>query len=243
MATRQIPIISDATRRSRQAVPNGRAKKRVAQPTERKPTSRNAPPAPTRKPTKKPTKRATDLAVVPKDEPASTEVVPHGKKPKIGKTDLENMRSIIGDKVEHIQQLLGDGNFESATNSMHTVLLQTLVDIIPYAENAIRESKGQKGVYQINSLASMILETLNSARAQSDRGQLASVIVERAVQPAFKLLAEALVREFMALSADLSTANKAEHDGILRDTRGRLAEAVQKSYHNISDSIIKQMAG
>lgn len=234
----KIPIVSDATRRSRQAVPNGRAKKRSSQA--------DAKTRPTKTPLKKAPAKAVELPKARKtpNPPASNElVVATPTRPKISKTDLDSVRSIIGDKVEHIQQLLSEGNFESATNSMHTVLLQTLVDIIPYAENAIRDSKGQKGVYQINSLASMILETLNSARAQSDRGQLAQHIVTRAVQPAYKLLAESLVREFMTLSADLSTAPKSDMDKILRDTRSRLAETIQRSYQSVSESILKQMAG
>src|SRR6185503_14542040 len=112
-------------------------------------------------------------------KPAQAPALPENpRKPKISKTDLANVESIVGDKVEVIQNLLEQGNFESATNAMHKVLLQTLVDVLPFAENAIRKTEGAKGVYQINSLVSMILETLSSARSQADRGALAEHILE-----------------------------------------------------------------
>lgn len=197
------------------------------------------PPAKKRKPRPVPESTSNVPATV---QEHSAPVV-KGKAPKISKTDLSNMQSIIGDKVEDIQALLADGKFESATNQMHTVLLQTLVDIIPYAEEAIRNSKGTKGVYQINSLAAMILETLNSARSQSDRGQLAHHLVERVLQPAFKLFAEALVREFMALDADISMAKPDQVQQILRDTRGRLANSLQQTYENMRNDTLKFLGG
>lgn len=165
------------------------------------------------------------------------------RKPKIGKTDLTNIESIVGDKVEVIQDLLETGNFESATNALHKTLLQTLVDVLPYAEAAIRKTEGVKGVYQINSLVSMILETLSSARSQADRGALAQHILERTVQPVFKGIAEALVREFMALSADMSTAKPQDHDNIIRDTRARLATSIQSSYETMRSEIMQSMSG
>lgn len=165
------------------------------------------------------------------------------RKPKISKTDLANLDSIVGDKVEVIQDMLEQGNFESATNAMHKVLLQTLVDVLPFAEQAIRKTEGAKGVYQINSLVSMILETLSSARSQADRGALAEHILERTVKPVFKGIAEALVREFMALSADLSTARPNDVESIVRETRNRLATSVQSSYETLRSELVASMSG
>jgi len=162
----------------------------------------------------------------------------------ISLTDDETLsNSIVGKNVETIQKLLEDGNFESATNTVHKAILQTLTDLIPFAEQAVRDSGGRHGVYQINSMMSMILETLNSARAQSDRGQLAQHLVERVIQPAFKTLAEALVREFMTLDVDLSTAPQDKVSDLTRETRNRLASSVQSVYTTISTDLVKFMSG
>lgn len=162
----------------------------------------------------------------------------------ISLTDDETLsNSIVGQNVEAIQALLEEGNFESATNTVHKAILQTLTDLIPFAEQAVRDSGGRHGVYQINSMMSMILETLNSARAQSDRGQLAQHMIERVVQPAFKTLAEALVREFMTLDADLSTAKPDKTQDMARDTRNRLAQSVQGVYKTMTEELLKFMSG
>lgn len=162
----------------------------------------------------------------------------------ISLTDDETLsNSIVGQNVEAIQKLLEEGNFESATNTVHKAILQTLTDLIPFAEQAVRDSGGRHGVYQINSMMSMILETLNSARAQSDRGQLAQHLIERVIQPAFKTMAEALVREFMVLDADLSTAHQTKVADVTREARNRLAGSVQSVYTTISADISKFMSG
>lgn len=162
----------------------------------------------------------------------------------ISLTDDETLsNSIVGQNVEAIQKLLEEGNFESATNTVHKAILQTLTDLIPFAEQAVRDSGGKHGVYQINSMMSMILETLNSARAQSDRGQLAQHLIERVIQPAFKTMAEALVREFMVLDADLATAHQTKVADVTREARNRLAGSVQSVYTTISADISKFMSG
>lgn len=162
----------------------------------------------------------------------------------ISLTDDDTLaRSIVGQNVEAIQALLEEGNFESATNTVHKAILQTLTDLIPFAEQAVRDSGGRHGVYQINSMMSMILETLNSARAQSDRGQLAQHMVERVVQPAFKTMAEALVREFMILDADLSTAKPDKTQDLAREARNRLATSVQGVYNTMTEELLKFMSG
>ncbi len=163
---------------------------------------------------------------------------------RIGLTDQETLQtSVVGKNVAAIQSLLEEGNFETATNTVHKSLLQTLIDLIPFAEQAVRESRGQRGLYQINSLSSMILETLNSARAQADRGQLAQHLVERVIQPAFKTLAEDLVREFMVLDADLSTARPGQDRELARETRNRIATRVQGMYNTISTELQKFLSG
>lgn len=151
--------------------------------------------------------------------------------------------SVVGKNVDEIQKLLEEGNFETATNTVHKALLQMYTDILPFAEQAVRDTGGRHGVYQATSLGSMILETLNSARAQADRGQLGQHLIERVVQPAFKSLAEALVREFMVLDADLSTARPEQTQELARDARNRLAASAQEAYKTISSETIKFMSG
>ena len=92
----------------------------------------------------KKTKEERNLMVIKK-------TVTDNNRKTISKLKTKGMRSIIGDSAEEIQQLLEVNANESAVSLMQKRLLQTLVDVLPYAEHAVRHSKGIRGVYQLNS--------------------------------------------------------------------------------------------
>ena len=121
----------------------------------------------------------------------------------ISKLRTKGMRSIIGDSAEDIQQLLEAGDNDNATSLMLKRMLQALIDLVPYAENNVRKSKGQRGVYQINSLISSIRELMIDLQSAQDRGAIGEALNEKVLRPAFLDVAMMLVKENAVLSADV----------------------------------------
>lgn len=150
----------------------------------------------------------------------------------------------MGDQVEEIQALLAQGNLESASSRIHTSLLQMLVDVVPFAEERVRDEKSKTGIYQINALSSMILETLNSARAGQDRGLMCEHLLERIYRPMFRSIAESIVDAFLVMENDLSTAmtDERRRDAV-RKQRDRLADTMNGIYADGRDKIQKFLAG
>jgi len=174
-------------------------------------------------------KTGTALAVV--SETPSTQL----SIKNISKLRTKGMRSIIGDSAEDIQQLLEVGDNDNATALMLKRMLQALVDLVPYAEHNVRKSKGQRGVYQVNSLISSIRELMVDLQSAQDRGAIGEALNEKVLRPAFLDVAMMLVKENAMLSADVKELLSVEdYNNKLRplilEQRKRIGEYTQKRY-------------
>lgn len=142
--------------------------------------------------------------------------------------------SIIGDSVSIIQELLEDNNNESATTLIQKRLMQTLVDILPYAEDNIRQSGGQKGVYAFNSLITSLRELMIDVQATRDKGAIGDALVEKIVRPAFLDIGMNLVLEDERMLKDIKdevdvvTYKKIKE--IHRESLSRTAKLIQDKY-------------
>lgn len=113
--------------------------------------------------------------------------------------DVSKMRSILGESADSIQQLLEVNDNDSAVALIHKRMLQTLVDLVPYAEQNIRKTKGARGVYQINSLVSSIREVMIDLQNMQDRGALGEALVEKIIRPSYLDIGMHIIQEFGAL--------------------------------------------
>jgi len=153
----------------------------------------------------------------------------------ISKLKTKGMRSIIGDSAEDIQQLLEAGDNDNATALMLKRMLQALVDLVPYAEHNVRKSKGQRGVYQINSLISSIRELMVDLQSAQDRGAIGEALNEKILRPAFLDVAMMLVKENALLSSDVKELLSVDDYNnkfrpLVLEQRTRIGQYVQKRY-------------
>jgi hypothetical protein len=182
--------------------------------------------APKKKKKKKlPTKVTKEQALVIATKP---------EKKRISKLNTKGMRSIIGDSAEEIQQLLESNNNESASTLMQKRLLQGLVDLLPYAEHAVRKSKGARGVYQINSLITSVRELMIDLQATRDKGAIGDTMVEKIIRPAFLDIGMDLVLEdekmLTAIKDEVDLATYKAIKQIHQDSLRRLAATIQGKY-------------
>jgi hypothetical protein len=164
---------------------------------------------------------------------------------KISKLDNADMRSIVGDAAEEIQQLLEANNTDSATILMQKKLLQTLTDLIPLAENAVRKSEGGRGVYQINSLITSIREILSDVQASKDRGAMGHTLVETIIRPTFldlgMLLVQEDARQATTLRDLLEPKTYARVRKLQEDSLKTIAAHIQAKYGESKDKVIQFM--
>lgn len=143
-----------------------------------------------KKVSKKKASKVASKAKVKRNALALTKDIASGKLSKLQKDDLH---SILGDSAEEIQALFEESDGDNAKNLLFKRLLQTLVDLVPYAEDNIRKSKGQRGVYQFNTLITSIRELLIDIQSSQDRGRMGELIFERIIAPELINLGTAVI--------------------------------------------------
>ena len=146
---------------------------------------------------------------------------------RISKTSTSKLKSIIGDSAEEIQQLLEVNNNDSATSLMQKKLLQSLIDVLPLAENTIRETGGSRGVYQFNSLITSLREIIIDIQAVKDKGALGDSMVDKVVRPAF---------------LDIGMTVVLEDERMLKEIKSQVDSATYKAIREIHSDGLKRIA-
>lgn len=153
---------------------------------------------------------------------------------KFSKTQMEDLKSIIGDDAESIHQLVETGKSDSAAALIQKRLVQSLVDVMPYAENNVRESRGAKGVYAMNSLVTSLRELLNDMQALRDKGEVGEAMVERVIRPAFMDLGRIMVEEERRFASEMQDYLTPKDYKVFREAQKesikRVASEINKMY-------------
>ena len=181
-----------------------------------------------------------DLAVI-------RNTLAESSKKTISKLRTKGMRSIIGDSAEEIQQLLEANANESAISLMQKRLLQTLVDVLPYAEHAVRNSKGARGVYQLNSLVTSLREVMIDLQSTRDKGALGAELVERVIRPAFLDIGMVLVQEEARLDAEIKdvigVSAYRQIKAARKESTLRIAQIIQERYGEAKVAAVNFLQG
>jgi hypothetical protein len=166
---------------------------------------------------------------------------------RVSKLEKGKNKSILGDMVEEIHQLLERDNNESATSLIQKKLLQTLLDAIPLAENTIRETNGQRGVYQINSLITSVREIIIDMQSIRDRGEIAARLIEKVLRPIWMDIAMVLVKEdgFISnlIKASVSPEVAAKIERARHESLQRISHGLQQKYEEAkvqTETFLKQ---
>lgn len=182
--------------------------------------------------------KAKMLPAPKKSELVEAEVGP----PRISKLNKKGMRSIFGDRADDILQLLECDETDSAVTLIYKRTLQSLVDLLPYAEHAVRKSKGARGVYQINSLISSMRELMTDIQSAQDRGMMGHALMNNVVKPAFSDMASDIVQEYSMIGADAKLGMTDKEWGrfqtSLKASRTRLANKITAHYRQVNDGTV-----
>lgn len=191
---------------------------------------------------KRPSKKQRELV-----KARANEIVEQGKKgaPRISKTDTKSIDSILGDSAEGILQLLENNEGDSARTAITKKLLQSLVDIIPLAENHIRDSGGQRGVYQLTTLVTNVRELMIDMQAMEDRGMIGEALMTRVITPQFVELGRALVFSLDSISSAAQRRMSAEDfrrfEDHMEQQRISMGNSIQDAHRELQRLIIEYL--
>jgi len=167
------------------------------------------------------------------------------EKKRISKTNGKKLKSIVGDSAETIQQMLELNEGDGARSLIYKKMLQSLVDLIPYAENNIRKTKGSRGVYQLNSMISSIRELLIDVQASEDRGRIGDLLVERLVAPTMLEIGTDIVQKLDLIKSDAKDRmDSSDYKRFVSDVnnhRNSLADMINSKFYELKDQIQQHM--
>lgn len=156
------------------------------------------------------------------------------------------LQSFFKKNADHVIKMLDAGETDGAISTTQRALLQTVVDLIPIVEHAVRASNGRYGVYPFNQTVSQLRELLNDIQVSRDRGQMGRAVVENHVRPAFLDIAGQIVLAFTQLNACAAERMSKEDMREFRATsdviKRTLADYIMAQYSNVADSVAASLS-
>lgn len=190
--------------------------------------------------------RTKALAPLQQAKPTTAVAVVPPSGPLMTKRAEKYVRTKFGDKAEIVIQQLEEQDTDGAVSLLTRSLLQMLVDLLPVAEHNVRDTKGTKGIYQLNQMVSSVREMLTDLQSLRDKGLLGHRIVERTVRPAFMDIGGQFAMAFVGLEASARTYMSPEdfhlYKQTLDNTKRSLAQYMEAQYAEIRDQVIASLS-
>lgn len=165
------------------------------------------------------------------------------KKPtkRISKITETGLISLFGEDSEKVLHLIESPNKDSAIDIILTRSMQMLLDVMPYAEHNVRDTKGAKGVYQLKTLVDSVREIIIDLQAMRDRGRVGEILLEQTIRPFMLDLATQVVQRFEFTSRSAKNLmTKDDYKEYRRDADRHLeaiAEYINTGYTKIGEEM------
>lgn len=177
---------------------------------------------------------------------ASREVALLASTPEEASLALEVLNSRFGKQTKTIVDLIDMGNSDGASSLIVKALLQSLVEILPMAENNIRETRATKGIYGFNTLLTSMRDLLGDLQSLRDRANVGQSIVDKTVRPSYMDIATQIVASF-TLMQDSAKSRMSDEDFkefrvTVETSKKGLSDYMLLQYKNVADQVIKSLS-
>jgi len=129
---------------------------------------------------------------------------------KLDKQSKKALKSYFGKHSLTIMEMLEAGDSDNGILLLQKKLLQTVIRVLPKAEEVLNESGTSKGTYQFVTLVSQLRELIADIQATKDRAYIAQSLLETIIRPAFMSVAQDMMTKhhtFRKLSEDYIKPN------------------------------------
>jgi hypothetical protein len=176
-----------------------------------------------------------------KKKKTSTELVVSSPANKLTRKEKTTLDSYFGDHSEKILQMIEMNDHDGAMTLLKKKLLQTTVDILPYAEDILRGSGTSRGTYQYVTLVSQIRELISDIQADQDRRYLARTIADNILRPAFMDVAQTMITEHHAFKTRTSEFLNEKHTKKFNDMTMELAQLLARKMNDVYREVEAKM--
>lgn len=136
---------------------------------------------------------------------------------------------------------------DAAITLLKKNLLQTTIDLIPLAEDNIRETESRKGVYQYTALINTARELMVDIQADYDKGKMVMDITDRVIRPILMDIAQEVItshHDFKGKVDDLLLPEcKREFSQKLQNLATEMAKQMTKKFHEAREKLSQLLSG
>lgn len=142
--------------------------------------------------------------------------------------------SVLLKDVDTIQSMLELNDNDSAISLIYKKLIQSVVDILPILENAVRKSNGDRGVYQYTKTVESLRGLIIDMQSTLDRGSMGEAVIDKILRPIFLDVAMQIVVELKRIEVSSKDYMSTEDFNLfkkdLRDSRDSLAHLMERKF-------------
>ena len=153
----------------------------------------------------------------------------------------------FGKHAPKIIKMLEMTDSDAAITLLKKKLLQTTVDLIPLAEENIRKTESQRGVYQYTALINTAREMIVDIQADYDKQSLIEDIAERVMRPIFMDVAHEIItkhHDFKNRVANYIEPDRSQRfSEALQDLATKLAQEMTNKYHEAREKLAELLRG
>jgi hypothetical protein len=168
-----------------------------------------------------------------------------GKHTKLDKKTKKELKSYFGEHSTAIMDMLETGDQDGGLSILKKKLLQTVIRVLPKAEEVLNESGTSRGTYQFVTLVSQIRELVADIQADKDRAYIAQSILETIIRPAFMEIAQQMMtkhHDFRKTSEDYVKSQHAQaYSASLLSLAKDLAADMNVAYRDVSTKLVEAL--
>lgn len=102
--------------------------------------------------------------------------------------------SSFGRYAHSVKNLINDQDLGTANKLINLALLQSLLDLIPIAEQKVRSSSADQGIYQYNALISQMRELMVDIQADRDLDTVVYSILHDGFESPFRTFTQMMIK-------------------------------------------------
>ena len=143
---------------------------------------------------------------------------------------VKGASSVFGLRQDAIRDALANKDVDHVISMFQEQAFATIVTLIPMAEEAYTKDKREHQMYALNAIISQGRELAADIAAMNNKKQLAQMLVDEVLNPAFKSILQHMLNEQLTLKALLA-------DKIIPGKQQQVVQEIDTSLRNNATSM------
>lgn len=183
--------------------------------------------------------------VVSEDDLKTSTKTKHRSESKALKVIENELMPRFGKQSGTIMELIEMGDSDGASALIIKALVQSVVEVLPVAEDRVLDTDAKYGIHGYNMIVSQMRELLIDLKSSKDRSMLGQAMVDRTIRPAFQDVAVQIVSAFTLLQdmakSRMEPADYKDFRKGVEEAKKGLSDYLMAQYTSVSSQVTKSL--